>query len=154
MGRRKLDLLARISKWFSVQDFLHIFGFSLIYNSFFLKIFSKHFSVPTTGLPPILAATEYSHLPTFSSPPSPFPLLFLLPACSSLLAFPVVPTTMHLSLNWLPGRREGTYSGLTSSQVTGVSEEVPQATRLSWEVELSSHCCWSCELKSVYKTFK
>lgn len=45
--------------------------------------------------------------------------------------FPVMPTTMHLSWNWLLGGKEGTSSGLTSSEVTVVSEKVLQETGLN-----------------------
>ena len=104
MGLRKLDLLARVGKWFPLPDFfLHIFGY--IHLQFFL-IFSKHFSVYTAGVSLILAAIEYSHLSMSSSPHF---LLFLLPVCSFLLVFPVVPTTIYLSWNWIPGGREGTF---------------------------------------------
>lgn len=48
----------------------------LIYNSFFF-FFSEHFSVPTTGLPPILAAIEHTQILSSLSPLSPLFLLLL-----------------------------------------------------------------------------
>lgn len=114
----------------------------LIYNSFFF--FSEHFSVPTTGLPPILAAIEHTQILSSLSPLSSFSsssnYLHALPSQLYLWC----PPTVHLSWK-LPGGRNGTSSGLTSNQATGLSEEVHQAPGLCWEVEVKPHYCRSCE---------
>lgn len=132
-GMRKSGLWTRADKRFPLPDFFLIIFFKF-YSFTILFFFPNTFQYPQRVY---LQSLLLLNIPTFQT----LALLFLLPVCSSLLAFPMVSHTMHLSWNWLPGGTEETHSGLTLNQATGLSEEVSQATRQSWEVELSPHCC-------------